>query len=156
MKKSPDELELERWADRRLRVLPVPRAPDTLLPRVMAAVRALAAKPWYTRTWFTWPLAGQLLSAGIVLSIVIGVWLVSPLLQTTVDSVMSRATQEILRPFAGVIDRADRWMMAARLVWRLSQPIAAVLLVPVLLMFAACAAFGAALDRVALGGTTRS
>ena len=63
---TPDELE--QRTDRRLRALPLPRAPHTLVPRVMEAVRILAGRPWYARTWFTWPLGGQMLSAGIVLS----------------------------------------------------------------------------------------
>ena len=151
---TPDELE--RLTDRQLRALPLPRAPHTLLPRVMEAVRALAGKPWYARTWFTWPLAGQMLSAGIVLSIVIGLWLVSPLIQTVLDGVTARASAELLLPFSGVIDRGYRVLVATRIVWHAAQPIVSVLLVPVLLMFAACAAFGTALDRVALGGTSRS
>ena len=54
------------------------------------------------------------------------------------------------------IDRGYRLLVATRIVWHAAQPIVSVLLVPVLLMFAACAAFGTALDRVALGGTSRS
>ena len=37
----------------------LPRAPHTLLPRVLAAVQAWAQRPWYERAWFTWPLGGK-------------------------------------------------------------------------------------------------
>lgn len=47
--------DLERRTDRALRRLPMPRAPHTLLPRVLAAAARLAQRPWYSRTWFTWP-----------------------------------------------------------------------------------------------------
>jgi len=41
--------------DRALRALPPPRAPRTLLPRVMAAVARERARPWYSRAWLAWP-----------------------------------------------------------------------------------------------------
>ena len=151
---TPDELE--RITDRQLRALPVPHAPHTLLPRVMEAVRILAGKPWYARTWFTWPLAGQMLSAGVVLSIVVGFWFVSPSLQAFMDGVVARASAGLLAPFAGVIDHAHRALVATRIVWQAGQSIVSVLLVPVLLMFATCATFATALERVALGGASRS
>ena len=43
------------------------RAPETLLPRVLAATRAMAARPWYARTWDTWPVTYQTASVGICL-----------------------------------------------------------------------------------------
>jgi hypothetical protein len=49
--------ETERRIDRALKELPLLRAPDTLLPRVSAAVQAWMRRPWYERAWFTWPLA---------------------------------------------------------------------------------------------------
>ena len=57
---NPDDLE--RLAHHELHRLPAPRAPRTLLPRVMAAVEAWANRPWYTRAWFTWPLGWQVAS----------------------------------------------------------------------------------------------
>jgi hypothetical protein len=151
----PDELE--RLTARRLRQLPTPRAPRTLLPRVMAAMELLSSRPWYARTWFTWPLAGQLLSAGVVLSIVIGymAWL-SPAVQIAVDDSVARVTTQLLAPFSGLIEQGQKVSFAARVVWQSAlQTVVLILFVLVLLMFAACAAFGVALDRVALGGASR-
>ena len=59
--------ELEAIIDRELRHLPAPRAPDTLLPRVLAAVHAWTLRPWYERTWFTWPMAWQIASAAALI-----------------------------------------------------------------------------------------
>jgi hypothetical protein len=152
-----DPVNLEQLTDRRLRQLPAPRAPHTLLPRVMAAVGRLAGKPWYARTWFTWPLAGQVLSAGVVLSIVIALRLAFPALQGSIDAVMSRVSDMLLSPFAGVIEQLRDVAIAARVVWQsILHTVVVVLFLLVLLMFAACAAFGVALERVALGGTSRS
>ena len=49
-------VELQRHIDRELKSLPVLPAPDTLLPRVLAAVRHWADRPWHARAWFTWPM----------------------------------------------------------------------------------------------------
>src|SRR4029078_6895329 len=54
--------ELERRTDAELGVRRPPMAPDTLLPRVLAAVDAWINRPWYTRAWFTWPLGWQIAS----------------------------------------------------------------------------------------------
>src|SRR5262245_12551033 len=50
---------------RSLRRLPSPRAPETLLPRVLAAVAAWAQRPWYERAWFTWPAPLQIGSIAV-------------------------------------------------------------------------------------------
>ncbi|MDE2038976.1 MAG: hypothetical protein KGO96_00010 [Elusimicrobia bacterium] len=42
---------------RRLRALPGHRAPATLLPGVLAAVRRPA--PWWSRPWWSWPIAAR-------------------------------------------------------------------------------------------------
>ena len=54
-----DPADLETFVDGELRRLPLPRAPQTLLPRVLAAVEQWRERPWYARAWFTWPLAWQ-------------------------------------------------------------------------------------------------
>lgn len=46
---------LEQLIHRELRRLPLRRAPATLLPRVVAAIRAEALKPWWQRPLETWP-----------------------------------------------------------------------------------------------------
>jgi uncharacterized membrane protein len=45
-----------------LRTLPTPRAPRTLLPRVMTATSQLRQRPWYARTWLSWPVGWQVAS----------------------------------------------------------------------------------------------
>jgi hypothetical protein len=66
-----DPTELERQIGEALRRLPPQSAPQTLVPRVMAAARALRALPWYRRSWFTWPLGARLMSAAAAIVVVI-------------------------------------------------------------------------------------
>jgi hypothetical protein len=123
--------DLERIVDRELRRLPAPRAPHTLLPRVMAAVDAWARRPWYARAWFTWPLGWQIASIAAVALIVYGVWMLPP-----APPVVTTTTS------------------AGRVVWRtLIEPFLTYVAVLVVLMCLACAAFGAALNYLFLERT---
>jgi hypothetical protein len=123
-----DKDELETLVDRELRRLPVPHAPHTLLPRVMAAVEAWAQRPWYTRSWFAWPAEWRLVSIVPLALLVYSVWSLPPAPPTLVA-----ATD------------------ASRVVWSaLVQPLLPYILLVVLLMGAVCAAFGLALNYVLL------
>ena len=68
--------ELETLVHRRLRQLPDPQAPQTLLPRVMAAVRAWSERPWYQRAWVSWPAALQAVSIAALAAVIGGGFLV--------------------------------------------------------------------------------
>jgi len=118
--------ELEQKVDRELRRLPAPRAPHTLLPRVLAAVEAWVNRPWYTRAWFTWPVGWQVASVALLALIIAGVWMLPP------------------AP-ASVIVTTN----AGRVLWRtIVEPFLAYAFVIVVIMCLACAAFGAALSYV--------
>ena len=69
-------IDLETRIDRTLRRFPAPRAPQTLLPRVLAAVQEWSQRPWYSRAWFTWPIGGQIVSAAalILVLVAIAIW----------------------------------------------------------------------------------
>ena len=123
--------DLERRVHEELRRLPAPLAPSTLLPRVLAAVDALAGRPWYARAWFTWPLAWQLTSAVALTLAVYGTWMLPPLPPSIVA--MSSA--------GGVL-------------WRtIIQPLLGYVAGLVVLMGLACALFGAALNYLFLERT---
>jgi len=118
--------DLEQKIDRELRRLPAPRAPHTLLPRVLAAVEAWVNRPWYTRAWFTWPLGWQVASVALLALAVAGVWMLPP------------------AP-ASVVGTTN----AGRVLWRtIVEPFLAYAFVIVVIMCLACAAFGAALSYV--------
>ena len=118
--------DLEQKVDRELRRLPAPRAPHTLLPRVLAAVEAWVNRPWYTRAWFTWPLGWQVASVALLALAVAGVWMLPPAPPSVVVTTN-----------------------AGRVLWRtMVEPFLAYAFVIVVIMCLACAAFGAALSYV--------
>jgi hypothetical protein len=126
---------------RALKRLPQPRAPRTLLPRVLAAAGAPARRP-AARPWLAWPVGWQIASVAALLvgaAVVIGTAL-SP----AIDSAAAIALE--------VADRTSVVVTLARVVRALVQSIAGYALAIVFVMGAACATFAAALDRVALGG----
>src|SRR6476659_7201806 len=123
-----DEKDLEQLAGRELGRLPAPRAPETLLPRVLAAVDAWSHRPWYTRAWFSWPLAWQAISIVAVAMAIYGVF-------------------NVPAPPAQVVEAAG----ATRALWRaFVEPLLPYLVLLVVVMVLACAAVGVALNYVLL------
>lgn len=137
--------DLETLVDRELRRLPAPHAPQTLLPRVLAAVQQWSRRPWYARAWFTWPPAGQIASAAVLILIVVCSAMLIPSAQTAVGQMSAR----LMGGVTPIARRAEATMNAARVVWRaLIEPLVVYAFGLVVLMCVACAAFGAALNHV--------
>jgi hypothetical protein len=67
-----DPLDLDRRLDRELNELPRPRAPLTLLPRVLAATAMRAPAP--ATGWLTWPRSWQAASIAALAALVAGAW----------------------------------------------------------------------------------
>jgi hypothetical protein len=146
---TPSGDDLERLAHRALQRLPPPRAPHALLPRIMAAVDTMPARPWYTRAWFTWPVAWQAVSIAVVALLVSGAVLIGPRVQAAASSVI--AAVHLIA--GGVSDAApvETTANSARILWRtLLEPLATYALVVVVLMLLACAVFGTALNHVVI------
>jgi negative regulator of sigma E activity len=138
--------DLETFVDTELRRLPLPRAPLTLLPRVLAAVQQWSRRPWYARAWFTWPLAGQIASAAALMLIVVA----SAILIASAQAAVYEMAARLLIGVTPVAQRAEAAVNAARVVWRvLIEPLTVYAFVWVVLMCLACAAFGTALNHVA-------
>lgn len=123
-----DNDDLAAAVDRELRRLPAPHAPETLLPRVLAAVDAWARRPWYTRAWFAWPAVWRAASVAALALLVFGLWKLPPVPTSVVAT-------------AG----------ATRVVWDLLvAPALPYALVFVVLMGVTCVAAGLALNYVLL------
>jgi hypothetical protein len=151
-----DPAELERVTDRALRALPVPRAPRTLLPRVLKAV-VEASRPWYTRAWLNWPLHWQLVSAVAAAVVVVGATAVGPAVAAGMLEVATRTSLPVSSQFAGAVSSVEAMWEASRIVWDVVAPVARLVALLLLVLSAACVAFGTALDRViALGGAAES
>lgn len=136
-----DPAELERLLDRELKALPGPRAPESLLPRVMAAVARPAESTAAPSGWFTWPLSWRLASAAAVIAFAAGV------------------ARLVLSPPARVsqgAQAAGETIAIVRVLWDLVvQPAAGYVFVLGIALALACAAAWAALE-VALGGASQS
>jgi hypothetical protein len=68
---EPDP-KLERLIHRELRSLPDRPAPESLLPRVMAAIRERQSLPWWARPWTSWPRGAQMVSFLLLLGVLGG------------------------------------------------------------------------------------
>jgi hypothetical protein len=149
-----DPADLERLIGRELGKLPAPRAPRSLLPRIMAAVEERATRPWYSRAWLTWPLGWQAASIALLLGIVAGGTLLLPQLRAAV------ATLTFVADVRGDVVSSARDVeiatTAVRVLWRtLLAPVVPYALGLVLLMCAACAVFGTALNHLVFGRAFR-
>src|SRR6187402_633456 len=91
----PSFADLERHVDRVLADLPPLGAPDTLLPRVLAAVEAWAERPWYQRAWLTWPVGLQVASAALLILLVLGGAMALPLAQAQAVRVLTLVPIEV-------------------------------------------------------------
>ena len=133
-----DPVDLDELLDRELKALPAPRAPRTLLSRVMAETVDRASLPRQTG-WFTWTIAWQALSVLALVAIVVGAWMFAT------------------RPPSGVTNvarTAQETATVARVFWDvLLQPVATYIFILGVLLAFACAAAWAALE-VALGGAS--
>ena len=140
--------DLETRVRRDLRHLPAPRAPHTLLPRVMDAVQAWTERPWYTRAWVTWPLAWQVVSVAALVAIVAGGAVLLPRAGSAAAAVTAAfASDDASAVSQQVADTTN----SARILWRtLLEPLLTYVFGIVVLMVLACVAFGTALNYVVI------
>jgi hypothetical protein len=153
--------DLEDLVDRALRQLPTPRAPQTLMPRVMAAIDARCVPTSRARPWLAWPLAWQVASVTILIALGIGIarlWPYAPsMVPQATAALVWGALAEVSTFVAEAMSKASTVVSVTRIVWHaLVQPLVVYVLVLVLVMCAACATFGAALGRIVLGGVPQT
>ena len=138
--------------------LRAPRAPGSLSPRVMAAVRAHRALPWYRRSWFSWPVGWQVAGVVAALAMVAAGAMLVPAALRGATSVATVVAQNVSAPAwepPESVRRGLEVVVVARVVWRtVLGPLvfyASVFAVVVGMVFALCAA---ALTRLTLGRAT--
>jgi hypothetical protein len=150
-----EPVDLERFVDRELKALPQPRAPRTLLPRVMAAVALSRSLPWYSRAWVTWPRFWQAASVVALALLVAGGVQMLPVVNAVATMVLANAALPTPAWVSVAIDWAKPLWDAGHIMWRVMvTPVLSYVVAFVLLMSAACVLFGTALNRVALGGAS--
>lgn len=134
-----DPVDLDERLDRELRALPQPRAPRTLLPRVLEATVHHASRQ-AASGWFTWPLAWRIASIAVLAACGLGM---SMLLSAPPPAVNSAA------------ETAGEIVTVVRVVWELMlQPVATYLFILGISVAFACALAWAALEA-ALGGASQ-
>ncbi len=143
-----DSRESEQLVQRRLRELPPPRAPETLLPRVMAAARLPARTRWYRCPWVEWPLVCQAGSVALLAAL-------APFVPFAFEwvgaGVLARTAGDAA---AGVAVVTDDVTTLSRVLWRVFlQPTIGYLGTFVAVMCVTGAAFCAALTRVLWEGS---
>lgn len=134
-----DPVDLDDRLDRELAELPPPRAPRTLLPRVLAATAEAEAR-FGASGWFTWPLGWRIASVVALVALVIG------------GAFFATAPPQQISDAA---DTAGEVATVARVLWDvLAQPLATYLFVLGVSLALACALAWAALEA-ALGGASQ-
>jgi len=146
--------DLEQAVHDELRRLPLPEAPSTLLPRVMAAVQAWSFRPWYQRAWFTWPLGWQVMSLAAFVGLAGAGVVIAPSAEQAFVAAMAARTSAATAALGSVLGHAEAAIAAGRIVWRaLGEPLVPYAFTVELLMCIACVAFGTVLNRVAFERT---
>ena len=144
--------QLERALDRSLAKLPAPRAPRTLLPRVMAAVAAPTG-PWYARPWLSWHPAWQTVSLMVVLAGVSLAWMAWSRPDAMFATVSSLGPPAVASWASTAATRVNQISAVVSLLWDVVLgPIAIFVLALAVFVAVACAAAWTAVSRVALGG----
>lgn len=149
---------LEAKVTQELRQLPVLKAPATLLARVMAALQARQALPWYRRPWPSWPrkiqcLLGPLLTIFPLLAFYLSriAWnnLATSGVAREVDQKLS-----LLSLAGSTIDTlVNAFWLAGRAL--MGQPILLAGIIVSVLMYLACIGIGTACFRVILNPRVR-
>ncbi len=152
---NPRTDDLQRLIDGELKKLPTPRAPATLMPRVLAAVGpTLKPGPWYARPWLEWPRALQVVSAGALVALGVGLAMLAAFIQAA-----PRPGSPVGAVAARIRSVAEIAAQAAALVRVFSdvvvQPAAWALLILGVSLSLACAALWSALERGAMGGASQ-
>ena len=151
MTMEPDDLE--RLVHRALADLPMPRAPRTLRPRVMAA----AALPDVGRPWFTWPWPLQVATVLFVTVMVGAFGWAWPTLLAALGAVLPDSVQTGAGYVGGAAETSAAVLRVLELTWSaVVAPIARLVLLLTVALCTACALCLAALSRVALGGASQS
>lgn len=148
-----NHFDLQELLDRELKRLPAPRAPRSLLPRVLAAtVQGPAAAP--RRGWRAWPRAWQAGALAILAALAAGGWMAWPMLQ----ALNPGGWPLVSTPprVAGALQSAGEAAAVVRILWQVVlQPVATWVAALTIAVTLACGLLWTALERFALGGASQ-
>lgn len=135
---------------RALKALPAPKAPPTLLPRVMAEAARRQRRERIV-PWFNWPAEWKWMSAAAVALLVAAASLVGPGLEALAGAAFANATGALEDRIVTAAPGTAAAAHLASIAWEMVlQPALGFVLMWMVVMCAACAAIGAAFSA-ALG-----
>ena len=147
-----NQIDLQQLLDRELKQLPDPPAPDTLLPRVLAATVHQAPSGSYGG-WLAWPRGWQAASAAALGAVLVGAWTLMQMIHP--GDYFWRATGGFPSRADGLVQSASEASVLVRVLWEvLLRPVATYLSALAISFAVACALLWTALERLALGGAT--
>ncbi len=142
---------------RDLKRLAPPRAPRTLLPRVMAASARPAMRPWYTCRWLTWPAGWQMLSTAALGTLIAAALLFIPRINDLVTNALSRFAWRMPASVATFVANVDNAASLTRIAWHVwLEPVIAAGFMLGIVLSLGCFACRQAVKRLALGGASQS
>jgi hypothetical protein len=148
-----DSRDIEQRVDRALKALPAPRAPHTLLPRVMAAVAHTGRAPWYSRAWLTWPRAAQAASLFVLVAIGLAMWWQMPVVSAWASNAAAIG-EPLTRGVSVALDWAATGVAVGRAIWLVAKPFVVYFLLIAVMTSLMAAAFWTVVNRLALGGAS--
>jgi hypothetical protein len=112
---------LEQLIHQELKKLPPVKAPTTLAARVLAAVRARKALPWWQQSFWHWPVLAKaaflLFAALIVLSLTGGTWFAGEVASTS--SGVAKGFMNFVNPLATAMAVMWRSFLQTLVIWGL-------------------------------------
>jgi hypothetical protein len=143
-------IDLEHLVDTELKRLPTPRAPRTLLPRVLAAAAAQEQHAKPARGWAMWPRGWQFAGGVVATVLFVGIWRLVSFAHPYIADVLSFGGFDRAASFAR---NADEAAAVVRVLWEvLLQPVATYVSVLAISLVLACALLWTAVERLAPGG----
>ena len=151
MNPEPDD-KLEKLIHLELAKLPELQAPETLIPRVLEAIRSNASKPWWQRSWFNWPVGAKMTSIGFACCVLASILIGSAILWQNASGVAPLGmVAGWLTPFAVAGDIVSTLASAALVTLNWIGTLWLVLgLVIAFLMYVSCVGMGTICFRLAL------
>jgi hypothetical protein len=143
-----------RWdqlLDRELKTLPDMAAPETLLVRIMGAVRERSVQPWWHRSWQSWPPGLQ----GVALFMLLATTgAVCYLGAVAVDEIRLFGLATVLGSWFESLDLISTMWRAGMLMFKAGgQPLLLLTLLLVLGLYISCVGLGTACTRMLLNRT---
>jgi hypothetical protein len=144
-------IDLEHLVDAELKRLRPPRAPRTLLPRVLAATAAEELRQ-PAKGWSVWPRAWQFAGGAVAAVVLVGVWRLVSFAGPYLTPLLSNTGFDRT---ASVTQRADDIAVVVRVLWEMFiQPAATYVSILAISLALACALLWSAVERLAPGGAS--